>query len=168
MRSIIKATAFAAAFGAAIGLTNSAVAGGTHTIAVSATVTGTCVVTGANQNSTLGFGTIDGSMAGPFNAVWSGGAFRCTNGTSYTVTSNDGLWETGSGGTNNRMKLSTAADCTTASNCIRYTLTSVTSGTGQGMTTDISFNVTGQTTAADITNAPAGSYADTVILTVAP
>ena len=33
---------------------------------------------------------------------------------------------------------------------------------------DISFNVTGQTTAADLVNAPAGNYADTVILTVNP
>ena len=107
-------------------------------------------------------------MAGPFNGVWSGGNFRCTAGTAYTVTSNDGLWETAAGGASNRMKLSAAANCATATDCVRYTLTSVTSGTGQGMSTDISFNVTGQTTAADIVNAPAGSYADTVTLTVSP
>jgi spore coat protein U-like protein len=102
------------------------------------------------------------------NASWTGGTFRCTNGTAYTITSDDGLWETASGGANNRMKLSSAADCSTATNCIRYTLGSVTSGTGSGMTTNISFAVTGQTTQADYQNAAAGSYADTVTLTVAP
>ena len=112
-------------------------AGGTHTIAVSAQVNGVCTVTGANTNSTLTFAAFDGSMAGPFNAVWSGGNFRCTNGTTYNITSNDGLWETSAGGANNRMKLSSAADCSTASNCIRYTLTSRTTGSGLGMSTDI-------------------------------
>jgi hypothetical protein len=165
VNKLVKAAVAAGVIGLASG---GAQAGGTHTIAVSATVAGVCVVTGVNQNSTLAFGTIDGSMAGPFPGTWSGGNFRCTAGTGYTVTSNDGLWETGSGGTNNRMKLSSAGDCSAATNCIRYTLTSVTSGTGQGMATDISFNVTGQTTAADIVNAPAGNYADTDILTVAP
>jgi spore coat protein U-like protein len=149
-----------------LGLASSAYAGGTHTIAVSATVAGVCVVTGANQNSTLQFGTIDGSMAGPFAGTWSGGNFRCTAGTAYTVTSDNGLYSTGPGGTANRMAL--AGSCATATNCIRYTLTSVTSGTGAGMSTNISFGVTGQTTAADIVNAPAGNYADTVVLTVAP
>jgi hypothetical protein len=142
-------------------------AAGTHTIAVSATVQGICIVTGGNTNSTLQWGTINGST-GPFTATWSGGNFRCTNGSAYTVTSNDGLWETAAGGANNRMKLSSAADCTTATNCIRYTLTNVASGTGTGLANDISFNVTGTTTAADLISAPAGNYADTVILTVNP
>jgi len=128
-------------------------AAGTHTIAVSATVQGICIVTGGNTNSTLQWGTINGST-GPFTATWSGGNFRCTNGSAYTVTSNDGLWETAAGGANNRMKLSSAADCTTA--------------TGTGLANDISFNVTGTTTAADLISAPAGNYADTVILTVNP
>ena len=151
-----------------LGLASGAYAGGTHTIAVSATVAGVCVVTGANQNSTLAFGTIDGSMAGPFAGTWSGGNFRCTAGTAYTVTSDDGLWEASAGGANNRMKISSAANCGTATDCIRYTLTNVTAGTGLGMATNISFNVAGSTTATDIANAAAGNYADTVVLTVAP
>ena len=54
--------------------------------------------------------------------------------------------ESSSGGTNNRMKLSAATDCMVATNCIRYTLTSVTSGSGagHGVDNEISFNVTGQ------------------------
>lgn len=141
-------------------------AGGTHTIAVTASVTGTCVVN--TSNSTLAFGALDPGSGGTVNATWSGGTFRCTNGTTYAVSSNDGLWESGSGGNNNQMKLSTATDCATATNCIRYTLTSVTGGTGTGMTNNISFNVTGQTTLADYQNAAEGSYADTVTLTVSP
>lgn len=158
----------AAVVAAMLGVAGTAAAGGTHTVSVSATVTGVCIVPVSDQTSTLGFGSIDGSMAGPFNATWSGGNFRCTNGTTYTVTSNDGLWESASGGASNRMKLSTAANCSTASDCIRYTMTNATTGTGSGMTTNISFNVTGQTTAADIASAAAGSYADTVTLTVSP
>ena len=102
------------------------------------------------------------------SAVWSGGTFKCTNGSAYTITSDDGLWESAAGGANNRMKLSTATDCTVTTNCIRYTLTKAANGTGSGMTTNISFNITGQTTQADYQNAAVGNYADTVTLTVAP
>jgi hypothetical protein len=158
LKSAIAATVFS--------VTGASLAGGTHTIAVSASVTGTCVVNVAN--STLTFGAIDPSSAGPVAAVWSGGTFRCTNGSAYTITSDDGLWESSSGGANNRMKLSSATDCTVTTNCIRYTLTKAANGTGAGMTTNISFNVTGQTTQADYQNAAVGNYADTVTLTVAP
>lgn len=143
-----------------------ALAGGSHTVAVSATVTGTCVVN--TSSSTLAFGTLDPASGGSVNATWSGGTFRCTNGTSYTVSSDDGLWESGSGGSNNRMKLSSATNCSTATDCIRYTFSSTTGGTGAGMTTNISFSVTGSTGISDYQNAAAGSYADTVTLTVSP
>ncbi len=147
-------------------------AGGTHVITVSASVTGVCSV--VDTTSTLGFGALDPSSGGTVNAVWSGtasgGKFACTKGQPFTVTSDDGLWESSSGGANNRMKLSTATDCTVATNCIRYTLTSVTSGTGAGfaVANRISFAVTGQTTIADYVNANVGSFSDTVTLTVAP
>ncbi len=162
-------TAFlkAAIAAALIAATGAASAGGTHTITVSASVTGTCVVNTAT--STLAFGTLDPATGGTVNATWSGGTFRCTNGTAYTITSNDGLWESASGGASNRMRLSSATDCSTASNCIRYTMTNTASGTGAGMNgNDISFAVTGSTLIADYQNAVAGSYSDTVILTVAP
>ena len=167
MKNFVKAAAAAAVLGLASG---GAHAAGSHTVNVSATVAGVCIVSGANASSTLAFGTIDGTPGNTYNAVWSSatGNFRCTSGTTYTITSNDGLWETSAGGANNRMKLSTAADCSTASNCIRYTMTNRTTGVGAGLGTDISFNVTGQTTAADLVTAPAGSYSDTVTLTVSP
>jgi spore coat protein U-like protein len=160
--SFVKAAIAATIFS----VTGAALAGGTHTIAVSASVTGTCVVNTAN--STLAFGPLDPGSGGTVNAVWSGGTFRCTNGSAYTITSDDGLWESAAGGANNRMKLSTATDCSVATNCVRYTLTKAANGTGSGMTTNISFAVTGQTVIADYQNAAAGNYADTVILTVAP
>jgi hypothetical protein len=155
-----------AAIAALIGVTGAASAGGTHTIAVSASVTGVCKVNTAN--STLGFGALDPAAGGTVNAVWSGGTFSCTNGTGYTITSDDGLWESAAGGANNRMKLSSATDCSVATNCVRYTLTKAANGTGSGMTTNISFGVTGQTLIADYQNAAQGNYADTVTLTVAP
>lgn len=145
-----------------------AFAGGTHVITVSASVTGVCKVVDAT--STLAFGALDPSTGGTVNAVWSGGKFSCTKGQAFTITSDDGLWESSSGGANNRMKLSTATDCTVATNCIRYTLTSVTAGTGNGhgVPQQISFGVTGQTLIADYQNANVGSYSDTVTLTVSP
>lgn len=156
----------AAIVAALLSTTGIALAGGTHTIAVSASVTGTCVVN--TSNSTLAFGALDPGSGGTVNAVWSGGTFRCTNGTAYTIASNDGLWASATGGANNRMKLSTATDCSTATNCVRYTMAKAANGTGSGMTTNISFAVTGTTGLVDYQNAAAGSYADTVILTVAP
>lgn len=151
---------------AVFAVTSTAFAGGTHTIGVSATVTGTCAVN--TSNSTLAFGALDPGSGGAVSAVWSGGTFRCTNGTAYTIASNDGLWSSATGGANNRMKLSTATDCSVATNCVRYTMTKAANGTGSGMTTNISFGVTGATALVDYQNAAAGSYADTVTLTVAP
>ena len=154
--------------GVLVAVASIASAGGTHVITVSASVTGVCKVVDAT--STLAFGALDPSTGGTVNAVWSGGKFSCTKGQAYTVTSDDGLWESSSGGANNRMKLSTATDCTVATNCVRYTLTSVTAGTGggHGVPQQISFGVTGQTLIADYQNANVGSYSDTVTLTVAP
>ncbi len=156
----------AAIAAAIISISGAASAGGTNTITVSASVTGTCVVN--TSTSTLAFGALNPGSGGTVNVAGSAATFRCTNGTPYSVSSNDGLWFSATGGANNRMKLSSATDCTSATNCIRYTLTSATAGTGAGMTTNISFNVNGQTTLADYQNAAAGNYADTVVLTVSP
>ena len=164
MRPVLLATLLAAT----LSPLQSAWAGGNHTIAVSATVNGTCVVNTAN--STLAFGPLDPAAGGTVNATWSGGTFRCTNGTTYAVSSDNGLYESGSGGTNNRMRRAGASDCGTpvTTNCIRYTLTSTIGGTGAGMTAPIDFNVTGSTNLADYQDATQGSYADTVTLTVSP
>lgn len=151
---------------ALLSTTGIALAGGTHTIAVSASVIDICIVN--TSNSTLAFGALNPGSGGTVNAVWSGGTFSCTNGSAYTIASNDGLWASATGGANNRMKLSAATDCSTATNCVRYTMAKAANGTGTGITTNISFGVTGTTGIVDYQNAAAGSYADTVTLTVAP
>lgn len=161
----------ALAAGLIAGFAGNAAAGGTHVITVSASVAGVCKIVDAT--STLGFGTLNPATGGTVNAVWSGGKFSCTKGQAFTVSSDDGLNESAPGGGNNRMRLTGAvgAGCTNAYECIRYTLTSVTSGTGLGIgggANDISFNVTGQTLIADYVNANVGNFSDTVTLTVAP
>jgi spore coat protein U-like protein len=148
-------------------------AGGQHVVTVSASVTGVCTVT--DPTSTLAFGALDPVAGGTVNATWTPGAaaqFSCTKGQAYTVSSDDGLWESAAGGANNRMRLvgAVGAGCTNAYECIRYTMTNVTSGTGNGhgAAQRISFAVTGQTLIADYQNANVGTYGDTVTLTVAP
>ena len=78
--------------------------------------------------------------------------------------------ESAAGGANNRMRLTGAAGagCTNAFECIRYTLTNTTTGTGTGLLNNISFGVAGSTGIADYQSAAVGSYTDTVTLTVSP
>ena len=146
---MIRTTMKLLAAGVLAAVAGIASAGGTHVITVSASVTGVCKVIDAT--STLAFGALNPATGGTVNAVWSASKFSCTKGQAYTVTSDDGLWESASGGANNRMKLSTATDCTVATNCVRYTLTSATAGTGagHGAGNEISFAVTGQTLIVD-------------------
>src|SRR5437899_12714602 len=154
--------------GAAMAVAGQAHGAGTHVVAVSANVLSVCAVIDAA--STLDFGTLNPATGGSVNAVWSGGNFRCTAGTTFTVASDDGLWESASGGANNRMRLLTGlgVGCATAAECIRYTLTRVSTGTGSGLGTNISFAVTGSTGISDYQNATLGIYSDTVTLTVSP
>ena len=163
-----KISLMALTAGVLVAFAGNAVAGGTHVVTVSASVTGICKIIDAT--STLAFGALNPATGGTVSAVWSSGKFSCTKGQAYTVTSDDGLWESAAGGASNRMKLSSATDCSVATNCIRYTFGSVTSGTGagHGAGNEILFAVTGQTLIADYQNATVGSYADTVTLTVAP
>ncbi len=153
-----------------VGFSGAASAAGTHAVSVSASVNQVCQIIDAT--STLGFGALDPAAGGVVNAVWSGGSFRCTKGSTFTVTSDDGLWESAAGGANNRMRLTGAsgAACANAYECIRYTLTKVATGTGTGLgaSNNLSFAVTGQTALADYTNANFGGYTDTVTLTVSP
>ncbi|HEV2039381.1 MAG TPA: spore coat protein U domain-containing protein [Casimicrobiaceae bacterium] len=153
-----------------IGSSETAWAAGTHAVSVSASVNQVCQIIDAT--STLGFGALDPAAGGAVAAVWSGGSFRCTKGSTFTVTSDDGLWESAAGGASNRMRLTGAVGvgCANAYECIRYTLTKVATGTGtgHGAGNNLSFAVTGATALVDYTNANFGSYTDTVTLTVAP
>lgn len=153
-----------------MGFTGAASAGGTHAVSVSASVNQVCQIIDAT--STLGFGALDPATGGAVSAVWSGGSFRCTKGSTFTVTSDDGLWESAAGGGNNRMRLTGAVGvgCANSYECIRYTLTHVAtgSGLGHGAGNNLSFAVTGSTALVDYTNANFGNYTDTVTLTVSP
>ncbi len=164
--NIVKTALAAVVFSVAGG----AFAGGTSVVTVSASVIGVCSIIDAT--STLAFGALNPATGGAVSAVWSGGNFRCTKNQAFTVTSDDGLWESASGGALNRMRLTGAAGagCLNAYECIRYTLTKVASGTGLGLGggNNISFAVTGSTGITDYQDANVGSYSDTVTLTVAP
>jgi spore coat protein U-like protein len=164
LRAVLRVTlAFAI-----LGLANMAGALGTHQVNVSASVLGICTIIDAS--STLAFGTLNPATGGTVNATGSAASFRCTQGQTFTITSDDGTNESAAGGGNNRMRLTGAvgAGCTNAFECIRYTLNHTTTGTGTGLLTNISFGVTGSTTLVDYQGAAVGSYTDTVTLTVSP
>lgn len=135
----------------------------THTLSVSATVTGNCRFNTAGPTAltiATGAGVIDPSAAGP--ATGSVGiAFRCTTGTSSAITANDGLNSTGPG----------ARRVSSGAGFMPYTLTlsnAVQVGTGHGAGQDKTVTVDASITAANYQNAAAGAYTDTVTLTITP
>jgi spore coat protein U-like protein len=131
----------------------------TNTLSVSANVVGTCKFNVAT--STLPFGALDPTSAA--DATASGSVtFWCTNGASFTVSDDDGLYETGVNA--NRMR-----HATDVTQFIPYGLTlSPTTGTGTGPSTPITLTIDGLISNANYVNAMAGDYADTVVITVSP
>lgn len=131
----------------------------TNTLSVSANVVGTCKFNVAT--STLAFGALDPSSVADASAS-NTTTFWCTRGASYTITDDDGLYDTGPGA--NQMRH--AVDVT---EFIPYSLTlSPLSGTGSGPVTPITLTIDGLIANANYINALAGDYADTVVITVAP
>lgn len=139
-------------------MVSSAAMAATNTMTVSASVTGTCRFSAAT--STLAFGALD-----PSSAANGAGAvnvnFWCTRGTAYSMTDDDGLYETGVNA--NRMQ-----HAVTPTEYIPYTISYAAAGTGLGATSPIILAVTGAIANADYINALEGAYADTVVLTVTP
>lgn len=139
-------------------MVSSAAMAATNTMTVSASVTGTCRFSAAT--STLAFGALDPSSAtdgaGSVNVN-----FWCTRGTAYSMTDDDGLYETGVNA--NRMQ-----HAVTATEFIPYSISYAAAGTGLGATSPITLTVTGAITNANYINALEGAYADTVVLTVTP
>lgn len=127
----------------------------TANVTVSATVVGTCKFTSAGAVSF----TLDPSVGGAVAGSITQPTFWCTKGTSYALTDNDGL-HFGSGA--QRMKHGSAAEY------IPYTFAYTTSGTGTGPIAPFTMDITSQVAAADYMNASAGSYSDTVVLTITP
>ncbi|MDO8737506.1 spore coat protein U domain-containing protein [Candidatus Deferrimicrobium sp.] len=130
----------------------------TNTLTVQASVLGTCKFSTAT--STLNFGALD-----PSNPVLVNGStttqFWCTKGVATDlITANFGL---NPAGAIRQMKDIAGADL------IPYSLTLTPDGsTNQGPASPRTFGIGGSVLAADYTGKTAGSYADTVVLTLNP
>jgi len=153
-----KLVGLAMVFGLVL-LTGVAFAADTNTVTVTANVVGTCRF--SSGTSTLAFGGLDPSSGAPGSAATSVD-FWCTNGASYSITDDDGLHELAVDG--NRME-----HTGTAGNFIAYGFSyNPATGTGSGRTTPITLNISGTVAFADYQNALAGSYSDTVALSITP
>jgi spore coat protein U-like protein len=135
----------------------------THTLSVSATVTGNCKFNTAGPTAltiATGAGVIDPSAAGPATGT-ANVTFRCTTGTTSGITGDNGL--NFSAGTR-RVKNGVA-------NFMNYALTLTNAaqlGSGFGAGQDKTVLVDASIIAADYQNATAGAYTDTVTLTITP
>ena len=130
----------------------------TNTLTVSASVNGTCKFTGS-KTSTLDFGAIDPSAAGPLPASGST-QFWCTKGvTTDAISPGQGVNWSGS----SRRMAGPGGDL------IPYTLIlAAPSGTNAGPLSPRTLNFSGSIVAADYAAVSAGSYTDTVTLTLTP
>lgn len=134
----------------------------TATVTVTARVLGTCQFSAAG--ATLGFGDLPFTAAGIAQGRSTSTTlnFWCTSGAAYTITDDDGLYETGLN--LNRMQSTTLG----APEYIDYTLTyNPATGTGLGPGTPITLTIDG-TVGATYTNNSPDSYTDTVTLTINP
>jgi spore coat protein U-like protein len=129
----------------------------TGQVDIDATVAGTCKFTATGGSTTINV-TLDPSSGS--DVTGSGSLqFWCTKGASYTVSDDDGLHETGLD--QNRVSNGTEY--------IPYSFNySPTSGTGNGPSSPITLNVSATFAYSDYSGASAGTYTDTVTITVSP
>lgn len=153
MKKLIAANLIAAGLMAS----GAGLAGDTNTLTVSASVTATCKFSSAT--STLDFGALDPSSATNPSAT-NTTTYWCTKGTVASTAANLGAYE---GGGSRRLKGPGAGDL------IPYSL-SLSGGTqiGAGKSTPLTLTMSGGINNADYINATAGSYSDTVTLTITP
>jgi spore coat protein U-like protein len=118
---------------------------------VSATVIPTCTMTGG----TLAFGNLDPTNAVAKTASSIGVTITCTNDTDFTLSGNAGDNAVGS-----------QKYLTNGTSDIPYSVTIPASGTGTGSALPVS--IAGAIAAGSYTTATAGSYTDTIELTVTP
>ncbi len=136
-------------------LTGAGIAGDSAPVSVSATVVGTCkFLTGGSISFIL-----DPSVGGNVNGTVTQPTFWCTKGASYTITDDDGLYESG---TTHRMKHATEDEY------IPYSFSYTATGSGNGRGNPITMNISSTVLGGDYLNASAGSYSDTVTLTITP
>jgi spore coat protein U-like protein len=133
-------------------------AGDTGQVNINATVVGTCKFTATGGSTTINV-TLDPSSGSDVTGTGSL-EFWCTKGASYSVTDNGGLYKSG---TQQRVKHSSANEYIPYS--FSYTPTN---GTGGGPSSPITLNVSATFTYSDYSGASAGTYTDTVTITVSP
>lgn len=132
---------------AAIVLASStAFAAGSATLNVTASVQGTCTITGGN----LSFGSLNPLLpvaVGPVAAT--GVAVNCNNGTVFTVIDD-----------------AASKPLANGANFIPFSLTHANGGTGTGVA--VAYGITGDIAAGVYAASPAGIYTSTVTLTINP
>jgi spore coat protein U domain-containing protein, fimbrial subunit CupE1/2/3/6 len=144
----ITAVAIVAMAGSAFAATQ------TTTVAVSATITGACTVTSAGS---IAYNSLDPLTGGVVTPTVTQPVVHCTNGLGVAVTDDLGLHEVGA-----QAYMSNGATGT-----IPYTFGYAASPTGAGSATPLAINLTGANLATvDYATAPAGTYADTITLTL--
>jgi spore coat protein U-like protein len=156
-KTILAALALAASLAQA-----PALAAGSHTVTVGAVVTSNHTCRFSTANSTLAFGDIDPSSSTNATATVTIG-YRCTGGGAtafWSITTDDGLHETGVNAPRMRHTVS-------AADYLPYTL-NVPSGGSAPRNTNQTFTLTGTITPSQFGAARAGSYGDTVVLTLTP
>jgi spore coat protein U-like protein len=147
---------FTMVLGLVLVLSGAAMAGDSATVNVSANVVGTCkFLTGG----TMAFGDLDPSSGADKSATVTQPTFWCTKGSSYTISDDLGLYESG---TQRRVKHASLTEY------INYSMNYTTTGTGSGRTSSATMNISGTITFADYRDASAGGYSDTVTLTINP
>ena len=159
MKLKLTALALAAALGVAPAFAGST----THTLSVSATVTGNCKFNSAGPTTltiATGAGVIDPSAAGPATGTV-GITFRCTTGTTSAIAADDGLHSTGPGARRVNNGVNFMAYAMVLTNAAQV-------GSGFGAGQDKTVTVDASIVAANYQNAVAAAYSDTVILTITP
>ena len=138
-------------------ISSSALALDTASVAVSANVTGVCKFNSGAKSVSF---TLDPSVGGAVTGSVVQPTFWCTKGSTYAITDNDGANSIAVGA--QRMKHATLTEF------IPYTFTYTAGGTGLGASNPITMNIASTVAATDYINASAGSYADTVVLSINP
>lgn len=136
-----------------------ALAADTATVAVSATVVGTCKF---NSGGSVGF-TLDPSVGTDENGTVTQPAFWCTKGASYTITDDKGVNEAVANTAPRRM-----VHATVVTEFIPYSFSYTATGAGTGPALPITMNISSTVVSADYVNKTAGSYTDTVTLSITP
>lgn len=141
-----------AAIAALTVMAGTAMASDSADLAVSATVIASCSMTGG----TLPFGELDPTTAPEVTASSDAVTVTCTSGTTYSLTGDDGANASGT-----QKRLSDGSE-----NYIPYSVVIPSGGSGTGSAVGVT--ITGTIAASSYNTAPAGSYADTVVLSVTP